>query len=175
MLIEDLEFLQVLYSSSSRRGLRFSFDLEKRGVARETSRALQVRHFTIAPKYAGRRNLDGVENMSEPKMVTTAVIISLVAGILIILGNVYTGSLYATIEGIGMIIGVVSGILVLISAIMLKIRPGEGERGLRVCCRWWGSLILVFSIVSLFGGTLGGFIGAILGIVGAALALVIKV
>jgi hypothetical protein len=108
-------------------------------------------------------------------MVTTAVIISLVAGILIILGNIYTGSLYATIEGIGMIIGVVSGILVLISAIMLKIRPGEGERGLRVCCRMWGTAILVFSIVSLFGGTVGGFIGAILGIVGAALALVVKV
>jgi hypothetical protein len=112
---------------------------------------------------------------SEPKMVTTAVIISLLAGILIILGNIYTCSLYATIEGIGMIIGVVSGILVLISAIMLKIRPGEGQRGLRVCCRWWGSLILVFSIVSLFGGTVGGFIGAILGILGAALALIVKV
>jgi len=113
--------------------------------------------------------------MSEPKVVTTAVIISLVAGILIILGNVYTGSLYAMIEGIGMIIGVGSGIVVLISAIMLKIRPGERARGLRVCCRWWGSLILVFSIVSLSGGTVGGFIGAILGIVGAALALIVKV
>jgi FtsH-binding integral membrane protein len=112
--------------------------------------------------------------MSEPKMVTTAVIISLVAGILIILG-----SLYATIWGIWMILGVVSGIFVLISAIMLKIRPGEGTRGLRVCCRMWGTMILVFSIVSLFAGSVGGFIGAIigaiLGIVGAALALVVKV
>jgi hypothetical protein len=108
-------------------------------------------------------------------MVTTAVIVSLVAGILIILGNIYTGALYATIGGIGMIIGVVSGILVLISAIMLKIRPGESTAGLRVCCRVWGSAILVFSIVSLFGGTVGGFIGAILGIIGAALALVVKV
>jgi hypothetical protein len=137
--------------------------------------ARAVRHFITALKYAERRNLDRVEKMSEPKMVTTAIIISLVAGILIILGNIYTSSLYATIEGIGMIIGVVSGILVLIFAIMLKIRPGEGERGLRVCCRWWGSLVLVFSTVSLFGGSVGGFIGAILGIVGAALALVVKV
>jgi hypothetical protein len=108
--------------------------------------------------------------MSEPKMVTTAVVISLVAGILIILG-----SLYATIGGIGMILGAVSGILVLICAIMLKIRPGEGTRGLRVCCRMWGTAILVFSIVSLLGGSVGGLIGAILGIVGGALALVVKV
>jgi hypothetical protein len=99
-------------------------------------------------------------------MVTAAVIISLVAGILIVLG-----SLYATIGGIG----AVSGIVVLISAIMLKIRPGEGTRGLRVCCRMWGTAILVFSIVSLFGGSVGGYIGAILGIVGGALALVVKV
>jgi hypothetical protein len=112
---------------------------------------------------------------SEPKMVTTAVIISLVAGILIVLGSFYPNSLYSTIEGVGMIIGIVSGIPVLISAAMLKIRPGEGERGLRTCCLWWGSLILVFSIVSLLAGSLVGFIGSILGIVGAAIALVVKV
>jgi len=108
--------------------------------------------------------------MSEPKMVTAAIVISLVAGILIILG-----SIYATTGEIGMILGVVSGILVLISAIMLKIRPGEGTVGLRVCCRMWGTAILVFSIVSLFAGSVGGFIGAILGIAGAALALIVKV
>ena len=107
--------------------------------------------------------------MSEPKMVTAAIVISLVAGILIILG-----SIYATIGGIGMILGVVLGIVVLISAIMLKIRPGEGTRGLRVCCMMWGTAILVFSIVSLFGGSIGGYIGAILGIVGGALALIVK-
>ena len=108
--------------------------------------------------------------MTEPKIVTTAVIISLVAGVLIILG-----SIYPTIGGIWTILGIVSGIVVLISAIMLKIRPGEGMRGLRVCCRMWGTMILVFSIVSLFAGYVGGFIGAILGIVGGALALIVKV
>lgn len=113
--------------------------------------------------------------MSEPKAVTTAVVISLVAGILIILGSFYAGSLFATIEGIGMAIGLVSGILVLISAIMLKIRPGEGTQGLRMCCLWWGSLILVFSTVGLFAGSTVGLIGSMLGIVGAALALVVKV
>ena len=64
--------------------------------------------------------------MAEPRMVTAAVIISLVAGILIILGN-----LYATFGGIMMVLGTLSGIAVLISAIMLRIRPGEGTRGLR--------------------------------------------
>ena len=128
--------------------------------------------------------------MSEPKMLTTAIIISLVAGILIVLGSIYTamGAGYGWMSGLGgmmgqllygamaglWILGVVSGIVVLISAIMLKIRPGEGTRGLRVCCRMWGTVILVFSIVSLFGGSMGGFlVGAITGIVGGALALLV--
>ena len=107
-------------------------------------------------------------------MVTTAVIISLVAGILIILGSVYP-----TIEGTWTILVAVSGILVLLSALMLKIRPGESTQGLRTCCLVWGSLILVFSIVSFFGTYMGGFFigsfaGSIIGIVGAALALVAK-
>ena len=108
--------------------------------------------------------------MAEPKMVTAAVIISLVAGVLIILGN-----LYAAIGGIGMILGILSGIAVLISAIMLKIRPGEGTRGLRVCCRAWGTGILLFSIAGLLGGSVGELVGATLGIVGGAIALIVKV
>jgi low temperature requirement protein LtrA len=112
--------------------------------------------------------------MTEPKIVTTAVIISLVAGILIILGSVYP-----TFGGTWTILGVVSGIIVLFSAIMLRIRPGESTQGLRMCCIAWGSMILVFSIVSLFGVYMGGFVvaigGAVLGIVGAALALIAKV
>ena len=102
-------------------------------------------------------------------MVTTALIISLVAGIVITVA-----SLQATTGQVGTVLGMVSGTVVWISAIMLKIRPGEGARGLRVCCRMWGTVILVFSIVSLYAWSVGGFIGAILGIVGAALALVVK-
>lgn len=125
--------------------------------------------------------------MSETDRLTTAFIISLIAGILIILGSLYT-----TMWGIGMmsgiggmmgqqaygamtgtwILGLVSGIIVLISAIMLNIRPGEATHGMRACCTMWGTMILIFSIVSLFGGSMGGFlIGAILGIIGGALAL----
>jgi hypothetical protein len=85
--------------------------------------------------------------MSETDRLTTAFIISLIAGILIILGSLYT-----TMWGIGMmggayggmmgglggmmgqqaygamagmwILGLISGIIVLTSAIMLNIRPG---------------------------------------------------
>ncbi len=113
--------------------------------------------------------------MPEPKMVTSAVIISFVAGFLIILG-----SFYATMGGIGTVLGTIAGIIVLISAIMLKIRPGEGERGLHICCTMWGTMILSFSVIGLLAGSIEGFaisavIGPILGIIGAALALVNKV
>ena len=107
--------------------------------------------------------------MPDPKMVTTALLISLLAGIVITVA-----SLRATTGQVGIVLGMVSGTVVWISAIMLKVRPGEATRGLRVCCRMWGTVILVFSIVSLYTWSVGGFIGAILGIVGAALALVVK-
>jgi hypothetical protein len=59
-------------------------------------------------------------------------------------------------------IGLIAGIVVIISAIMLNSRPVEHST--------WGTLILVFSILSFFG--MGGFfIGAILGVAGGALAL----
>ena len=125
--------------------------------------------------------------MSETDRLTTAFIISLIAGILIILGNLYTTMWGITMMGglggmMGQqaygamggtwILGLISGIIVLISAIMLNIRPGEATHGMRACCTMWGTMILIFSIVSLFGGSMGGFlIGAILGIVGGALAL----
>lgn len=60
-------------------------------------------------------------------------------------------------------IGVLAGIVVLIGAIMLYARPAQSST--------WGILILVFSSLALFG--MGGFfLGAILGAVGGALALV---
>ena len=111
----------------------------------------------------------------EPKIVTAAVIISLVAGILILLGGFYANDLYATIEGVGMPVGIIIGVCVLLAAIMLKIRPGERQRGLRTCCLWWGGLILILSIISLMAGSTIGFVGSMLGIIGALLALVAKI
>ena len=62
-------------------------------------------------------------------------------------------------------IGIASGIIILIGAIMIYNQPARAST--------WGALILAFSIVSLFG--MGGFFfGAVLGVVGGILALTWK-
>jgi hypothetical protein len=120
---------------------------------------------------------------------TTASIIALIGGIIITLGgvlfvavsafilpslnygnlvipqNLPASAIPGLVSGfVGMIgiFGLVSGAIVLVSSMMLL--TGKGQR------RTWSVLILVFSVLSLFG--LGGFlVGAVLGIVGGALAL----
>ncbi|MBI3023655.1 MAG: hypothetical protein HYY68_08040 [Thaumarchaeota archaeon] len=58
--------------------------------------------------------------------------------------------------------GLIAGVLVLVGALMLHTQPSQAST--------WGIIVLIFSILSLFG--MGGFfIGAILGIIGGALAL----
>lgn len=72
-----------------------------------------------------------------------------------------SGLVSGVVEGIGLF-GLASGAIVLASAILLSAAPGQR--------RTWGVLILVFSVLSFLG--LGGFvIGAVLGILGGALAL----
>ncbi len=61
-----------------------------------------------------------------------------------------------------MLVGIVAGIIVIVGAFMLNSRPSEHFA--------WGVVILIFSIISFL--SMGGFvIGAILGIVGGALAI----
>ena len=61
------------------------------------------------------------------------------------------------------VIGVISGAIIVLSAVMMSSRPSESPK--------WGVIVLVFSILSLFG--MGGFlIGAVLGIAGGTLAIV---
>ncbi len=68
---------------------------------------------------------------------------------------------YGLMSGL-MLVSLVSGILVIIAAVMINIHPSQSST--------WGIIILVFSIISFLG--MGGFlIGAVLGIVGGALAL----
>ena len=59
-------------------------------------------------------------------------------------------------------IGLISGIVVIVGALMLNIRPADHLT--------WGALILVFSIIS-FAGMGGFWIGALMGIAGGAIAL----
>jgi hypothetical protein len=126
------------------------------------------------------------EEKAYPK---TASIISLIGGIIILLGGVVflgaaayvipnmnlnnvkvpqgmsAADLPRLISGVLSVMGgfgVVCGGIVLLSATMLLAKVGER--------RTWGILILVFSVLSFVG--LGGFvIGAILGMIGGILAL----
>jgi hypothetical protein len=71
------------------------------------------------------------------------------------------GNLLGLMEGYSLV-GLVAGIVVLVGALMLNSRPTEHST--------WGTIIVVFSVISLVG--MGGFfIGAALGIAGGALAL----
>ncbi len=77
-------------------------------------------------------------------------------------GNIsYPASYYGMMTGIELL-GLVSGIVVLTFAILMRSRPSETKT--------YGAIVLIFSIVSLLG-TGGFFVGALLGIVGGALAL----
>ena len=134
----------------------------------------------------GQREMTQKTKSGYPK---TASILALVGGILIILGGIlfmavsafilphldYTNlttpprltsasmpGLVSGIVGVMGLFGLVSGVIVLLSAVMLLTNPGQR--------RTWGVLTLVFSVLSFIG--LGGFIvGAILGIVGGILTL----
>ncbi len=85
-----------------------------------------------------------------------------------------TGGYYGMMRGFGFggggfyglaAIGIVSGIIVLIGAIMLYSQPAKAST--------WGAIVLAFSIASLFG--MGGFfLGAILGVLGGVLAIAWK-
>lgn len=114
---------------------------------------------------------------------TTAFVLSLIAGVLILLGG-GMGSFFLGMMGgwrgmmsgphmmgfpsggygIGFsILGLIVGFLVIFGAIMLDSKPNEHKT--------WGAIILIFSILSILVG-IGGFgLGAILGIIGGALAI----
>ncbi len=121
---------------------------------------------------------------------TASFILSLIAGLLILagvgmmttfsfgtpyygmMGGYYgmMGGYYGMMQGFGYggwfylaaAVGLISGIVILIGAILIYTQPGRAST--------WGLFVLVFSILSFFG--MGGFfLGAILGIVGGVLAL----
>ena len=123
--------------------------------------------------------------MSQQEKPTTAFVLSLLAGIFILLNGlaiafvssflfflpvdtgIPSGAL-PFLSGIFiglMAVGIVFGLIVLIGSIMLYRNPSQKTA--------WGVIIIIFSIISIVIG--GGFIiGLILGIVGGALALAWK-
>lgn len=107
--------------------------------------------------------------MGDESKPTAAFVLSLMAGIFILLNGLYLvviGAIFAFVFlAIGFaiaIIGLIFGILVLLGAIMMYSKPRQTKA--------WSAIVLVFSIISIVIG--GGFIiGFILGIVGGAIGL----
>jgi hypothetical protein len=133
--------------------------------------------------------------MTDTEKPTAAFLLSLVGGIFILLGGgvmsmfgpfgfgnmmggyrgmmggYYSGYGYGMMGGFGFgmfgILGLIFGIIVIISAFMLNSKPQEHST--------WGILIVMFSVLSIFGGTMGGFgVGLILGLIGGILGITWK-
>lgn len=115
---------------------------------------------------------------------TAAFVLSLIGGILILLGGIYGaiigiigGAAISIVPGFGWlsgliialgILGLIFGIIVILGAVMIN----SGERGK---VRTGSILVLIFSILSLFVGGTGGFIiGFILSLIGSILGLTWK-
>jgi len=65
------------------------------------------------------------------------------------------------------VLGLVFGVIVIISALILNKKPAEHST--------WGTVIVVFSVLSIFGSAMGGFgVGLILGLIGGILGITWK-
>ena len=138
--------------------------------------------------------------MPKVEKPTTAFILSLIGGIFILLGGgmmsmmgaygysmmngywgyggMMSGYAWSYGPGFGMmrgygyagifgLVGVLFGIAVVAGAILLYHNPTQHST--------WGLVILVFSVLSIFGSAMGGFgVGLILGVIGGILALTWK-
>jgi hypothetical protein len=133
--------------------------------------------------------------MPEKEWPTAAFVLSLIGGLFIILGGgvmtimgSFIGSFrYGMMDGyrrwggmmspgFGMmsfafsalgIFGLIFGVIVMVSVILLNRRPAQHST--------WGTLIVIFSVLSIFGSAMGGFgVGLILGLIGGVLAITWK-
>ena len=130
-----------------------------------------------------------------PERPRLAFLISLIAGILILTGGLFTSMVAILLQitgfesanaqvtwpgtlgsGVGLfefgvrlmgVVGIFAGIIVILAAVMLVKRPKKRST--------WGSLIILFSFFSIYGAAMGGFgIGLILGLIGGILAVTWK-
>jgi len=147
--------------------------------------------------------------MSAEEKPTVAFILSLIAGVFILLGrgmmsmfapygfggmmNGYSGyggyggngwyggmmgrysfgPVFGMMGGLGYgfgflgVLGLIFGLIVIISALMLNSKPEQHST--------WGILIIIFSVLSIFGSAMGGFgVGLILGLIGGILGVTWK-
>jgi hypothetical protein len=135
--------------------------------------------------------------MAERERPTAAFLLSLVGGIFILVGGGamsmfgrfgfggmmggFRGMMgygypayrygYGMMGGLGFgvfgILGLIFGAIVIISAFMLNSKPHEHST--------WGTVIVIFSVLSIFGSAMGGFgVGLILGIIGGILGITWK-
>jgi hypothetical protein len=83
----------------------------------------------------------------------------------------YGNSWYGMMGGLGFgifgILGLIFGAIVIISAFMLNSKPREHST--------WGTVIVIFSVLSVFGSMMGGFgVGLLLGLIGGILGITWK-
>ncbi len=125
---------------------------------------------------------------------STAFILSLIGGIFILLGGGMMfilgwhafcgltscsnfggmmGPGFGMMGGLGLgfgflgMLGLIFGVIVIVSAFMLNSKPEQHST--------WGTLIVIFSVLSIFGGAMGGFgIGLVLGLIGGILGITWK-
>ena len=65
------------------------------------------------------------------------------------------------------VLGLIFGAIVIVSALMLNRKPEQHST--------WGVLIVLFSVLSMLGGAMGGFgLGLVLGLIGGILAITWK-
>jgi hypothetical protein len=108
--------------------------------------------------------------MSRESYPYTAFTLSLIAGIFVLLGGLIVAVIGAVFTffafGIGAIIGIfgiVWGIIIIVGANNLRAHPEQHVT--------WGVIIMVFSLVSWFGGLGGLLIGFLLGLIGGVIAI----
>lgn len=101
---------------------------------------------------------------------TAAFVLTLIGGVIIILTGLVVAAVGAIftffIGGIGGVFGLVGvlwGVLMIVSAVMLNNNPASHTT--------WGVLIIIFSVLSWFGSFGGFFIGFLLGLIGGVLAV----
>jgi hypothetical protein len=132
--------------------------------------------------------------MTTTERPTAAFFLSLAGGVFILLGGLmsmfgplgfggmmygfrgmmgygYSSYGYGMMGGFGLgmfgILGLIFGVIVIISAFMLNSKPREHST--------WGTLIIIFSVLSILGSARGGFgVGLILGIIGGILGITWK-